>query len=61
MCSKSYNAKAEKEGEIEMNSVTVKDLMQQEKEDNVSETAKSLFRQPPYYMSERFKGESHVK
>lgn len=47
-----------------MNSVTVKDLMQdqearlkkmrrQEKEDNVSETAKSLFRQPPYYMSER--------
>lgn len=28
MCSKSYNAKAEKEGEIEMNSVTVKDLMQ---------------------------------
>ena len=47
-----------------MNSVTVKDLMQdqearlkkmrqQEKEYNVSETAKCLFRQPPYYMSER--------
>ena len=47
-----------------MNSVTVTDLMQdqearlkkmrqQEKEYNVSETAKSLFRQPPYYMSER--------
>ena len=55
-----------------MNRVTVKDLMQdqearlkkmrqQEKEYNVSETAKCLFRQPPYYMSERFKGESHVK
>ena len=64
MCSKSYNAKAEKEGEIEMNSVTVKDLMQdqearlkkmrqQEKEYNVSEIAKCLFRQPPYYMTER--------